>query len=179
MFLLGLSGSKSTTTGEQTTEAATEPTLTGDLAMDDNDFMELLAEIFGAVLIVALIAGVIYVIKVYASNFNRVKKVGTDTVEYVSSSEKKSRVTASDAQEVHRESRSAKSVRKIYRKSVVSGMKDKKPDVTLPPEELTKAAITDDEARASEITRIYEKARYSNEEVTSVEYEQFKNDLKN
>jgi hypothetical protein len=58
-------------------------------------------------------------------------------------------------------------------------MKDKKPDVTLPPEELTKAAITDDEARASEITRIYEKARYSNEEVTSVEYEQFKNDLKN
>jgi hypothetical protein len=179
MFLLGLSGSKSTTTGEQTTEAATEPTLTGDLAMDDNDFMELLAEIFGAVLIVALIAGIIYVIKVYASNFNRVKKVGTDTVEYVSSSERKSRVTAYDAQEVHRESRSAKSVRKIYKKSVVSGMKDKKPNVTLPPEELTKAAITDDDARASGITRIYEKARYSNEEVTAVEYEQFKNDLKN
>ena len=82
IFLMALSGSSEMQGTIEQTEAATVEEFVG-LAADDNDFMELLAEIFGMVLIAAMVIGVIYIIKVYAPNFNRVKKPGTDTVEYV------------------------------------------------------------------------------------------------
>ena len=173
IFLMGLSGSSEMQGTMEQTEAATVEEFVG-LAADDNDFMELLAEIFGMVLIAAMVIGVIYIIKVYASNFNRVKKLGTDTVEYVAPTEKKERVAAYDSMSMHKESRSTKNIRKMYKKQVLNGMKGKRVDSTLTPGKLTKAAITEDDIKASEITSIYEKARYSDEAVTQEEYEKFK-----
>lgn len=173
IFLMGLSGSSEMQGTIEQTEAATVEEFVG-LAADDNDFMELLAEIFGMVLIAAMVIGVIYIIKVYASNFNRVKKLGTDTVEYVAPTEKKERVSAYDSMSMHKESKSTKNIRKMYKKQVLNGMKGKRVDSTLTPRKLTKAAITEDDIKASEITSIYEKARYSDEAVTTEEYEKFK-----
>lgn len=173
IFLMGLSGSSEMQGTIEQTEAATVEEFVG-LAADDNDFMELLAEIFGMVLIAAMVIGVIYIIKVYASNFNRVKKLGTDTVEYVAPTEKKERVSAYDSMSMHKESKSTKNIRKMYKKQVLNGMKGKRVDSTLTPGKLTKAAITEDDIKASEITSIYEKARYSDEAVTTEEYEKFK-----
>lgn len=173
IFLMGLSGSSEMQGTIEQTEAATVEEFVG-LAADDNDFMELLAEIFGMVLIAVMVIGVIYIIKVYASNFNRVKKLGTDTVEYVAPTEKKERVSAYDSMSMHKESKSTKNIRKMYKKQVLNGMKGKRVDSTLTPGKLTKAAITEDDIKASEITSIYEKARYSDEAVTQEEYEKFK-----
>lgn len=173
IFLMGLSGSSKMQGTIEQTEAATVEEFVG-LAADDNDFMELLAEIFGMVLIAAMVIGVIYIIKVYASNFNRVKKLGTDTVEYVAPTEKKERVSTYDSMSMHKESKSTKNIRKMYKKQVLNGMKGKRVDSTLTPGKLTKAAITEDDIKASEITSIYEKARYSDEAVTQEEYEKFK-----
>ena len=55
-----------------------------------------------------------------------------------------------------------------------SNDKGKKVHSTFTPGMLTKAAITEDDNKASEITSIYEKARYSDEAVTKEEYEKFK-----
>ncbi len=173
IFLMGLSGSSEMQGTIEQTEAATVEEFVG-LAADDNDFMELLAEIFGMVLIAAMVIGIIYIIKVYASNFNRVKKLGTDTVEYVAPTEKKERVSGYDSMSMHKESKSTKNIRKMYKKQVLNGMKGKRVDSTLTPGKLTKAAITEDDIKASEITSIYEKARYSDEAVTPEEYEKFK-----
>lgn len=177
IFLMGLSGSSDMQqTIEQTTAATVEEFAVP--AADDNDFMELLAEIFGMVLIAAIVIGVIYIIKVYASNFNRVKKLGTDTVEYVAPTEKKERVSLYGSMSKYKEAKSDKNIRKMYKKQVLNGMKGKAVDSTLTPGKLTKTAITEDDIKASRITSIYEKARYSDESVTQEEYDNFKRNLK-
>ena len=66
----------------------------------------------------------------------------------------------------------------MYKKQVLNGMKGKAVDSTLTPGKLTKTAITEDDIKASRITSIYEKARYSDESVTQEEYDNFKRNLK-
>ncbi len=173
LFLMGLSGSRQTEMSVQEATEATEEAVEG-LEMGSNDFMELLAEIFGVVLIVALLIGVVYIIKVYAANFNRVKKVGTDTVEYIKPSEKKSSVKSVDVMSMKNDSKSDKDIRKMYKKRVLSGLKGKKPDKTYTPQRLTETAVTQDKETALQITAIYEKARYSDETVSQEEYRRFK-----
>lgn len=174
LFIMGMSGKEQTITDQAETTTATEEEELEMLPSQDNDFMELLAEIFGMVLIVAIIMAVIYVIKVYASNFNKLKKVGTDTVEYVSSTEKKVRASENTTDGKKKESRSVRSMRKIYKKRVLKGMNGKKPDLSYTPEMITKSSITQDDIQALQITQLYEKARYSDSEITSEEYEKFK-----
>lgn len=179
VFLLGLSGGESEPVRQVITETASteEPVEVEPVA--DNDFMELLAEVFGMVLIVILIFGIIYLIKAYAVNFNRTKKIGLDTVEYVANGEKKERMAAGGSRTAAKPSRQTRSVRKLYKKSVVKGMDGKKPDETLVPGSLTRQAITQDEETAARITQLYEKARYSGGDVSGEELNDFKKLLDN
>ena len=56
-------------------------------------------------------------------------------------------------------------------KNKLSGVK---PDKEMMPDEITRKLITDDEEKSSIITKNYEKARYSDSEVSKEEYRIFR-----
>ena len=79
----------------------------------------------------------------------------------------------------YKESKSVKSVRKIYKMAILKGTKGDVPDCSSLPSKLTKDNITEDEIKAAAITQIYEKARYSEEKITEEETDLIKNYINN
>ena len=174
LFLMSLSGREQTSQEENITETEPEEFIGPEPLPDDNDFMELLAEIFGVVLIVGMLFGIIYLIKTYASAFNKTRKVNFDTVEHVASKEKKSKVTVPVSVPVKKDTRNTHKLRKLYKKSVLNGTSGNTPDTTLVPSRLTSTTITSDEEAGARITILYEKARYSMDNITDQEIDEFK-----
>jgi hypothetical protein len=163
---------------EEATEAAEE-------ILDEADFYEpsvaaqAAMEVVGIALVIAAVAGVIYMIYVYAKGFNNAKRKDTDYLEKIKPAEKAKRTASVKMQKKEaKPSTESEAVRKFYKKSVIRGSKKKKPDNTLQPSELTRAAITDNRQDSEEITKIYEKARYSNEQITKEETKHLKEIVK-
>jgi hypothetical protein len=118
-------------------------------------------------------------IYVYAKGFNNAKRKDTDYLEKIKPAEKAKRTASVKMQKKEaKPSTESEAVRKFYKKSVIRGSKKKKPDNTLQPSELTRAAITDNRQDSEEITKIYEKARYSNEQITKEETKHLKEIVK-
>ena len=174
LFLMSLSGREQTSQEENITETEPEELISPEPLPNDNDFMELLAEIFGVVLIVGMLFGIIYLVKTYASAFNKTRKVNFDTVEHVASKEKKSKVTVPVSVPVKKDTRNTHKLRKLYKKSVLNGTSGNTPDTTLVPSRLTSTTITSDEEAGARITILYEKARYSMDNITDQEIDEFK-----
>ena len=125
-------------------------------------------------IIVGMLFGIIYLIKTYASAFNKTRKVNFDTAEHVASKEKKSKVTVPASVSVKKDTRNTHKLRKLYKKSVLNGTSGNTPDTTLVPSRLTSTTITSDEEAGARITILYEKARYSMDNITDQEIDEFK-----
>ena len=130
-------------------------------------------------MILAIFAGIIYILVHYIKNFNRTKKQGFDIVEFVKPKEEKEYVKKAYTKNHYKESKSVKSVRKIYKMAILKGTKGDVPDCSCLPSKLTKDNITEDEIKAAAITQIYEKARYSEEKITEEETDLIKNYINN
>ena len=180
IFMLGLFGGNEQEPMpiEETTEAAADGAL-GDLeTIPASPIAEAAAEAVGTVLILALLAAVMYIVFMYIKSFNRERKPGLDVVEYIKPDRKKVKTTHVDKIKVRSNTDSGSmAVRKLYKKSVMKGMGMNKPDSTLTPDELTRTAITAEASKADIITGVYEKARYSDEQLTGEEIKEVKNHL--
>lgn len=180
LFLLGLGGSDSGV-NEPIGEKKDPQDFSKDPELEyvDSPIMEAIAEALGFVLILAIFAGIIYILVHYIKNFNHTKKQGFDVVEFVKPKEEKEYVNKVSIKNNNKESKSVKSVRKIYKKAVLKGTKGVIPNCSTLPSKLTIDNITEDEVKAAAITQIYEKARYSKENITEEEINLIKNYINN
>lgn len=181
LFLLGLGGSGS---GEKKPiEEKKDPQDLLDeieeLEYTDSPILEAIAETLGFLLILAIFAGIIYILVHYMKNFNRTKKQGFDVVEFVKPKEEKERIKKASEKKDYKESKSVKSVRKIYKMAILKGAKGNIPNCSTLPSKLTIDNITEDKIKAATITEIYEKARYSEENITEEETNLIKNYINN
>ncbi len=178
IFLLGaFGGSESTTQQQETTEASTEEVLEAGEEVLNSPIAEAAAEAFAAVLVVAAIAGLTYMIVKYVHSLNKTKRVGADYIEYIKPDQeviRKEKIEKKNIQSVVEPVN--QSARKLYKKRVKAGNRQKQVDVTMTPQELTKQTITNNEEASRKITDIYEKARYSKEIVTKEELEYLKHE---
>ena len=92
----------------------------------------------------------------------------------MASKEKKSKVTVPVSVPVKKDTRNTHKLRKLYKKSVLNGTSGNTPDTTLVPSRLTSTTITSDEEAGARITILYEKARYSMDNITDQEIDEFK-----
>ncbi len=180
LFLLGLSGGDSEVK-EPIKENKDPQDYIDDTELEytDSPILEAIAEAVGFLLILAIFAGIIYILVHYIKNFNRTKKQGFDIVEFVKPKEEKEYVKKAYTKNHYKESKSVKSVRKIYKMAILKGTKGDVPDCSSLPSKLTKDNITEDEIKAAAITQIYEKARYSEEKITEEETDLIKNYINN
>ena len=180
LFLLGLSGGDSEVK-EPIKENKDPQDYIDDTELEytDSPILEAIAEAVGFLLILAIFAGIIYILVHYIKNFNRTKKQGFDIVEFVKPKEEKEYVKKAYTKNHYKESKSVKSVRKIYKMAILKGTKGDVPDCSSLPSKLTKYNITEDEIKAAAITQIYEKARYSEEKITEEETDLIKNYINN
>lgn len=180
LFLLGLSGGDSEVK-EPIKENKDPQDYIDDTELEytDSPILEAIAEAVGFFLILAIFAGIIYILVHYIKNFNRTKKQGFDIVEFVKPKEEKEYVKKAYTKNHYKESKSVKSVRKIYKMAILKGTKGDVPDCSSLPSKLTKDNITEDEIKAAAITQIYEKARYSEEKITEEETDLIKNYINN
>ncbi len=180
LFLLGLGGGDSEVK-EPIKENKDPQDYIDDTELEytDSPILEAIAEAVGFLLILAIFAGIIYILVHYIKNFNRTKKQGFDIVEFVKPKEEKEYVKKAYTKNHYKESKSVKSVRKIYKMAILKGTKGDVPDCSSLPSKLTKDNITEDEIKAAAITQIYEKARYSEEKITEEETDLIKNYINN
>lgn len=180
LFLLGLGGSDGKVNEPIEEKKDPQDFLDGtELEYTDSPIMEAIAETLGFLLILAIFAGIIYILVHYIKNFNRTKKQGFDVVEFVKPKEEKERIKKASEKKDYKESKSVKSVRKIYKMAVLKGTKGNVPNCSMLPSKLTIENITKDENKALTITEIYEKARYSEENITEEEMNLIKNYINN
>lgn len=177
IFLLGIFGKDSdpNVVVSEEAESETASTIAVEELEEGSAIMEALAEAFGALIIVAMIIGVIYLLRNYIRNFNKAKRRGNDYIEYIKpeyDAEKLSKKSKKIKVKVSKEERD---VRKMYKQKVLRGSGEKLPNACDVPTKLTLDNITDDEQKAEKITEVYEKARYSNEQITDKDIHIMKN----
>lgn len=178
LFLLGLGGSDGEIKEPIEEKKDSQDFFDGTkLEYTDSPIMEAIAETLGFLLILAIFAGIIYILVHYIKNFNRTKKQGFDVVEFIKPKEEKERIKEVSEKNSYKESKSVKSVRKIYKMAVLKGTKGNVPNLSSLPSKLTKDNITEDEIKAETITQIYEKARYSEEKITEEEINLIKDNI--
>lgn len=178
LFLLGLGGGDSGVKEPIKENKDSQDYLDGtQLEYTDSPILEAIAEAVGFLLILAMFAGIIYILVHYIKNFNRTKKQGFDVVEFVKPEEEKEYIKKTFTKNNYKESKSVKSVRKIYKMAVLRGTKGNIPNLSSLPSKLTKDNITEDEIKAETITQIYEKARYSEEKITEEEINLIKDSI--
>lgn len=175
LFILGLFGKESDNIPQEPPKEPDAGQLIGGEAYQPSAVMTALIQVFVFVLVIGIIIGLIYCLRVYVRNFNRVRKLGTDKIEYIKPEYKKSSISNDRKLKNVSLSKEEKSVRKLYKAKVLKGTKGKLPDTTSTPIRLTKDTITGDDDKAMKITGIYEKARYSQEKITEEEINIMKN----
>lgn len=180
VFLLGLG--KHDQLEQEPVEENDEPQNLGgtiELEYPDSPVLEAIAETVGFLLILAILVGIVYIVIHYIKNVNRTKKQGFDVVEFVNPKEEKQSIQKNYRKNGYKESKSVKSVRKIYKMAILKGTKGNAPNRSSQPSKLTIDNITTDEEKAEKITQIYEKARYSEENVTEEEINLIKKYINN
>ncbi len=177
VFLIGLFGKESDTVQMETesaTEEATEETATLEY-VEGSVALDALFYAVAAVLMLAAVVWLLYMLKKYISNFNRAKKQGMDYIEFIKDNDEKIETEKNEISRKIKTTREERNVRKLYKKLVLKGARGKELDLASTPTELTRDNITSDDEFANTITHIYEKARYSNEKITAEEVKIMKN----
>lgn len=170
-------GSMTTGMEEQTTEAESE--FETEEVIETSPAASALFEALSVILLIAVTAGICYLIYRYIKNFNKKRKSQECNEEITTL--KRETVKVKRNQQVLYKTKGTpetESIRKAYKKQVQKGAKDHHPNAFYTPYKLTKQYIVYDENKAEQITNMYEKARYANEPVSKEETKQFKEILK-
>ena len=146
-----------------------------ELEYPDSPIMQALFEGMVFAIIIAMIIAIIYMIRTYVKTFNKTKKLGSDYIEYISPDDENVRADKDVSKVKTKEPREVRSVRKLYKKHILKGTGGKAPDETALPSVLTTENITADSELSEKITAVYEKARYSSEQITKEEKDIFNN----
>lgn len=148
-----------------------------DLAFTDNPVMSALFTAFAIVLVIALIGFVIYLIVKYAGNFKKSQDENGDEVEFIGRDRRtEARAKRRKRAEEIKNMPVNMQYRKAFRKAAIKASKSvKDTDNTalenMQPEEITRSRITADTEAADKITESYEKARYSDKNISKEELE--------
>ncbi len=148
-----------------------------DLAFTDNPVMSALFTAFAIVFVIVLMAFIIYLIVKYAKNFKKAQDENGDEVEFIG----RDRRTEARIKR-HQRTEEAKNMpvnmqyRKAFRKAAIKASKSAKAtDNTalenMQPQDITRNRITVDAEAADRITASYEKARYSDKNISKEELE--------
>lgn len=177
LWLLGKSGPESSNTPQMDdeTQEDIEDAMQRELEYPDSPIMQALFEGMVFAIIIAMIIAIIYMIRTYVKTFNKTKKLGSDYIEYISPDDENVRADKDVSKVKTKEPREVRSVRKLYKKHILKGTGGKTPDETVLPSVLTTENITADSELSEKITAVYEKARYSREQITKEEKDIFNN----
>ena len=177
LWLLGKSGPESSNTPQMDdeTQEDIEDAMKKELEYPDSPIMQALFEGMVFAIIIAMIIAIIYMIRTYVKTFNKTKKLGSDYIEYISPDDENVRADKDVSKVKTKEPREVRSVRKLYKKHILKGTGGKAPDETVLPSVLTTENITADSELSEKITAVYEKARYSREQITKEEKDIFNN----
>jgi heme/copper-type cytochrome/quinol oxidase subunit 2 len=176
LFVMRLLGKMSNTMQvpqEETTSTADELTTLDVEPPQNHPAMNAFAAAVGTLIVCAIIVFAILMIVRFARRFKRARQDGNDFIENVKEEKKKNKFTHTK-HIIKKETSNQSKARKVYKNRVKKGFGKSAPDKRLIPEELTKKAITDNEEVAGIITDIYEKARYSDQEISREELENIK-----
>lgn len=184
ILMLWGSGEESVTSSSTQEEAVAENDF-GFASSTPNENAALFNSIFEAValvLIVSMLVFVIYLVFKYTKSFKKTKLDEFDEVEFIEEEKLSSdKAYAKLKKEASKKLSNNESYRKLFKRYVKSKKRTTKfkknglkPD-KLMPEDISSKLIIEDETKASEITKAYEKARYSKEEVTKDDIKYLKN----
>lgn len=155
----------------ETLESATEES---DEYIDDynpgvlQDIMNAIVIVAGIVLLIILIVGVIKAIRKVFYYLGQIQGAEGDVIESLDEIEKVSPKTVLQREEEISDRDLNMRARKLYKKQLRTRRKEKSlPNPGEVPSEITRRFATEEEAQ--EITRIYEKARYSDEKISQEE----------
>ena len=143
--------------------------------MGTSPLAEALSVAFTVLVLCAIVIGLIYALIRYVKHFNEAREEKNDLVEYVKPVRTRGMRKNKKMRDADNTGEMNWKLRKLYRKRVLKGSGKEGPDKTQMPTELTQANITEDPGEAEHITRLYEKARYSDQSVTKEELEKMKN----
>lgn len=171
--LLGRGPESSTVYEEETTTAAEFGTDKDLFVPQNNVAANALMEVAAIVAMIGVLIAVIYAIVKYAKNFGKSLNDDIDEVEYLNKDSEKEQSGIKAVKEKEPKDKNNIQYRKLYKKyasskkymtkNKLSGLK---PDKEMMPDEITRKLITDDEEKSRRITKSYEKARYSDDEVS-------------
>ena len=168
----------STMPDESVNPVSDEDVINGDndLTFSDNPVMSALFTAFAIVIVIALVAFVVYMIVRYARNFKKSHDDNGDEVEFIGGDRRtEARIRRQRAQEAKNMPVNIQ-YRKAFRKAAIKASRfSKNTDgatlENMQPQDITKNRITADEEAADRITAGYEKARYSDKNISKEELE--------
>lgn len=141
----------------------------------ENSTMSALFTAFSVVVIVALVGLVIYLIYKYARKFKTAKDDNGDEIEFIGNSRKEERRIKKARKQAEKADIPVNvQYRRAFKKAVLSDRKkehDNESLVSMQPEDITKSRITSEADTAAKITGGYEKARYSDKNISKEELE--------
>ena len=160
------------TTTAESSEASSEA-VTEMLEQSDGQSMQVFLVMSMLLLIVALIIVVVAIIVGAYMKYKATRNEGADEIEYIAHDNHDNAVWE---EEEIKEAEINMRLRRHYRKNVLRGYRKNAgfrnktvPEANTLPDKLTKKGITAESGKAEEITRVYEKARYSNQQITEEE----------
>lgn len=144
------------------------------MEFDDNPVMGALFTAFAVVVIIALLALMIYLIYRYTKKFKEARDDNGDKIEFIGRDRKEERRLRKEKDSEQKSSMPVNlQYRKAFKKAVVRNNKKNGPSMdklaNMQPEDITRGNITSDEQYADRITADYEKARYSDKNVSDEE----------
>lgn len=156
-----------------------------DLAFTDNPVMSALFTAFAIVLVIALVVFIVYMIIRYAKNFKKSQDDNGDEIEFIGNDRRtEARIKRRQRAEEAKNMPVNMQYRKAFRKAAIKSSKaardsDGKSLENMQPQDITINRITDDADAADRITESYEKARYSDKNISKEELEFMLDFIKN
>lgn len=143
---------------------------------DDNPVMQSVFMAFTVVVIVVLAAVVVYLIIKYARKFKESRDENGDKVEFIGESRQERKIKRQKNKSYSPEIQINEQFRRAFKKAAVSKESRKNEGLNtklnyMQPEDITIKRITDDKEAAGRITESYEKARYSDKNISKEELE--------
>ena len=156
-----------------------------DLAFTDNPVMSALFTAFAIVLVIALVVFIVYMIIRYAKNFKKSQDNNGDEIEFIGNDRRtEARIKRRQRAEEAKNMPVNMQYRKAFRKAAIKSSKaardsDGKSLENMQPQDITINRITNDADAADRITASYEKARYSDKNISKEELEFMLDFIKN
>ena len=149
----------------------------GAMRFDDNPVMQSVFMAFTIVVIVVLAAVVVYLVIKYARKFKESRDENGDKVEFIGESRQEKKIKRQKSKTHNSDIQINEQYRRAFKKAAAPD-KNKKNTSDLftklnymQPADITVNRITDDDAAADRITKGYEKARYSDKNISKEELE--------